>query len=56
MFTITKKYDRYIDRLYDYSYFGNDCEERFDAGLVNANGTIRPGYTVFKKGIANYRR
>jgi hypothetical protein len=56
MFTITKKYDRYIDRLYDYSYFGNDCEERFDAGLVNANGSIRPGYTTFKKGIANYRR
>lgn len=56
MFTIAKKYDRYIDRLYDYSYFGNDCEERFDAGLVNANGTIRPGYTAFKKGIKSYRR
>jgi len=56
MFTIAKKYDRYIERLYDYSYFGNDCKQRFDAGLVNANGTARPGYTTFKKGIKNYGR
>jgi hypothetical protein len=56
MFTISKKYDRYVDRLYAYSYWGNDCEERFDAGLVNADGSVRPGYTAFQKGIKNYRR
>ncbi|MCW3007577.1 MAG: hypothetical protein JWP17_2203 [Solirubrobacterales bacterium] len=56
MFTIAKKYDRYVDRLYGYSYFGNDCQERFDAGLVNADGSVRPGYTAFKKGIKTYRR
>jgi hypothetical protein len=56
MFSVSKKYDRYIDRMYTYSYWGNDCKARFDAGLVNKNGKIRPGYTAFKKGIKNYRR
>ena len=56
MFRFAKKYDRYLDRLYAYAYWGNDCEERFDAGLVNADGSIRPGYTAFKKGIRGFRR
>ncbi len=56
MFKFAKKYDRYIDRLYAYAYWGNDCEERFDAGLVNADGSIRPGYTAFKKGIRSFKK
>ncbi len=56
MFTLAKRFDRYVDRLYAYSYWGNDCSERFDAGLVNEDGSVRPGYTAFKKGIKNYRR
>ena len=56
MFKFAKKYDRYIDRLYAYAYWGNDCEERFDAGLVNADGSIRPGYTAFKNGIKSFKK
>jgi hypothetical protein len=56
MFSLAKKYDRYIERMYAYAYWGNDCEERFDAGLVNADGSIRPGYTTFKKGIRSFKK
>jgi hypothetical protein len=56
MFKFAKKYDRYLDRLYAYAYWGNDCDERFDAGLVNADGSIRPGYTAFKKGIRSFKK
>ncbi len=56
MFKFAKKYDRYLDRMYAYAYWGNDCEERFDAGLVNADGSIRPGYTAFKNGSKSFRK
>jgi hypothetical protein len=56
MFSFAKKYDRYIDRMYAYAYWGNDCTERFDAGLVNEDGSIRPGYTAFKNGIKTFKK
>jgi hypothetical protein len=56
MFKFAKKYDSYLDRLYAYAYWGNDCQERFDAGLVNADGSIRPGYTAFKNGIKSFQK
>jgi hypothetical protein len=56
MFSLAKKFDRYVDRLYAYAYWGNDCSERFDAGLVNENGTIRKGYTAFKKGLSGFKK
>jgi hypothetical protein len=56
MFSLAKKFDRYIDRLYAYAYWGNDCSARFDAGLVNENGTIRKGYTAFKKGLSGFKK
>ena len=56
MFTLAKKYKKVVQRLYQYAYWGNDCEERFDAGLVNADGTARPGYDAFKSGIKGFLR
>ncbi|MBX5440577.1 MAG: hypothetical protein IRZ32_03515 [Solirubrobacteraceae bacterium] len=55
MFKFAKKYDRYIDRLYAYAYWGDDCQG-FDAGLVNADGSIRPGYNAFKKGLRGFKK
>ena len=58
MFTLAKRFDRYIDRLYTYNWTGiADCDEaRFDAGLINADGTARPAFAVFKRNLANFQR
>jgi hypothetical protein len=58
MFTLAKKYDRYVDRLYAYAYWGTTCRSnvRFDAGLVNPNGTTRAGYTTFKNSLSGFRK
>jgi hypothetical protein len=55
MFGLLKTYDKYIDRLYSYNWFGNACDG-FDAGLVNANGTARPAYAVYKAQLKNVKR
>jgi hypothetical protein len=52
MFTMLKKYDRNIERLYSYNWFGNNCDG-FDAGLVDRNGSTRPSYNVFKANLKN---
>jgi hypothetical protein len=55
MFTMIKKYDKNIERLYSYNWFGNDCDG-FDAGLVERNGTTRPAYAAFKNGLKSATR
>lgn len=49
MFTIAKS-NRRIKRLYIYQFNGvaRGASNAFDAGLLNANGTARPGYNVVK--------
>jgi hypothetical protein len=56
MFDLAKRYRSQVKRLYTYNYYGTDCSTRFDAGLVNANGSPRPAYTVFQRNLANFRR
>jgi hypothetical protein len=56
MFDLIKKYDKVIERLYSYNWFGNGCTPAFDGGLVEANGTPRKAYTAFKKGLKNTQR
>jgi hypothetical protein len=56
MFRITKKYRRYISRLYIYNWTGADRGARFDAGLINPDGSRRPGYRVVAKNIKRYKR
>jgi hypothetical protein len=48
MFTIAKVSKR-ITRMYVYHFHGLKKGKIFDAGLINQNGTKRPGYNVVKK-------
>jgi len=62
MFTFATRYRAQgADRIYSYNWFGIEtggCGTtcRFDAGLVNPNGTLRPVYGVFKSKAANFSR
>jgi hypothetical protein len=56
MFTLIKKYDKNIERLYTYNWFGNGCTPAFDGGLVEANGKPRPALTAFKNGLKTATR
>ena len=56
MFDLAKRFKADVKRLYDYNYYGTDCSTRFDAGLVNANGTPRPAYNVYKANLAKFKQ
>jgi hypothetical protein len=55
MFTLARRYDRYLERLYTYNFFGAGCQG-FDAGLVEANGIPRSAYSVFKRKLGSFTR
>jgi hypothetical protein len=52
MFSLARKHRRRIARLYIYQWAIDFSGNRFDAGLVRADGTPRPAYYVVRK----YRR
>jgi hypothetical protein len=63
MFTFASRYkSRGVQRVYSYNYFGiengTSCGTRcrFDAGLVDPDGTPRPVFAVFKQKLASYSR
>jgi hypothetical protein len=56
LFALLKKYRRDIDRAYVYNWFGVGCRTRMDTGLVNADGTQRPGYRALRKGLTRFKR
>src|SRR3954463_9090021 len=59
MFSLARTYRTSgVERLYVYNWTGpsNGCDARFDAGLVNFDGTPRPGYTYLKSALPNYLR
>jgi len=57
MFTLAKRYDRDIERLYSYNWFGtNPVCTSFDAGLVDNDGAARPAYAAFRSGLKNASR
>ena len=62
MFRLVNRYDTKragmrskITRLFVYTFFGEDSSARFDAGLVNPDGTPRPAFSVFKKNAVTHR-
>jgi hypothetical protein len=55
MFDLAKRFKDYVKRLYVYNYYGTDCSTRFDAGLVNANGTPRPAYNTVVKNLPKFK-
>ena len=63
MFTFASRYrSRGVQRVYSYNLFGIEngtgCGSRcrFDAGLLDPDGTPRPVFTVFKQKLAAYSR
>ncbi len=58
MFTLAKRYARYVTRLYTYNWSPSpDCAASvFDGGLVNPDGSTRPAYAVFKRNLRNFKR
>jgi hypothetical protein len=58
MFTLAKRYQHYIQRLYTYNWSpSDDCEASvFDGGLINSDGSTRPAFAVFQKNIKSFRR
>jgi hypothetical protein len=44
-----------LTRLFVYTFYGASSKARFDAGLVNPNGSARKAYTVFKKDSRKHR-
>jgi hypothetical protein len=63
MFQLADRYDRRrsgmrsrITRLYNYQWTGVSRSFRFDAGLVNPNGSQRKAYRQFKKSARHFAR
>jgi hypothetical protein len=59
MFSLARRYrSSGVERLYIYNWSGpsNGCDARFDAGLVNFDGTPRPGYRYLRDALPNYLR
>jgi hypothetical protein len=59
MFSLARTYrPSGVERLYVYNWSGpsNGCDARFDAGLVNFDGTPRPGYNYLRDALANFQR
>jgi len=56
LFTIAARYRRSISRVYVYNWTGAPRGARFDAGLTNADGTLRPGYDVFRSRLKRFSR
>jgi hypothetical protein len=55
MFRLARKFRHTIKRLYAFSWTGSNCVG-FDAGLVRADGSIRPGYRTFKSKARGFIR
>ena len=62
MFRLVDKYDTRrrgmrskITRLFVYSFYGADAGARFDAGLVNPDGTPRRAFSVFRENARAHR-
>jgi hypothetical protein len=51
MFKLAKRYQSRIKRLYIYNWFGQTRSNRFDAGLVNPDGTRRPAYNTVRRNL-----
>jgi putative glycosyl hydrolase len=62
MFRLVNKYDTRrrgmrskITRLFVYTWFGETRSARFDAGLVNPDGSPRKAFSVFRKNARRHR-
>jgi hypothetical protein len=56
LFTVAKRYRRDITRLYVYNWTGAPRGARFDAGVVNADGSPRPAYNTLRSKLKSFLR
>ncbi len=57
MFSLARTYRTSgVQRIYVYNWTGAGCDARFDAGLTNPDGSVRPGYTYLRSAQRNYLR
>jgi hypothetical protein len=57
MFDLAKRYrSSGVQRVYVYNWTGAGCDARFDAGLTNPDGSVRPGYTYLRAKLSNFLR
>lgn len=59
MFSLAKRFRKFIRRLYTYNWTPTaTCDDatRFDAGIVNPDGSPRPAYHVIKSRLKGFRR
>jgi hypothetical protein len=56
LFTTVARFRNDLQRVYLYNWTGGDCEIRFDAGLTNADGSLRRGYASMRRGLARFKR
>jgi hypothetical protein len=56
MFSLARRFRSDIKRLYAYNWQGTDCQSRFDTGLVRLDGSTRPAYDTFARGLRNFAR
>jgi hypothetical protein len=52
MFDLARRHRANVTRLYAYQWTGTDCSTRFDAGLTRADGSVRPAYGEFRRGLS----
>jgi len=55
MFKLARRYNR-LKRIYVYRWFGEPRSSRFDAGLVDPDGSARPAFNQFRKSIRRLPR
>jgi len=56
-FSLAHRYrSAHVDRMYLYNWLGPGCQARFDAGLVNPDGSPRPAYDAVRKDLVHYIR
>lgn len=55
MFRLAKRYRKRIRRLYIYQFLQPGPKNRFDAGLVRTNFTVRPGYKTVLRALKQKR-
>ena len=51
MFNLALRYKARINRLYIYNWEQPAANNRFDAGLIRANGTPRPAYRTVRERV-----
>ncbi len=56
LFDTMRRYRSQIQRVFLYNWTGADCAVRFDAGLVNSDGSPRKGYYTVKRRIVDFKR